>query len=82
MLVANTTTDAFIMVYPCLSAFLYMDSFLRTVGLAATGGTSAAKVGDFVIDLYAGGTCFINHTHDVIFRRSVFCTVQCMYCIL
>lgn len=44
-----------------LLGFDMSDGVFGAVHVAATGYTSTAKVGDFVIDLYTRRACFINY---------------------
>lgn len=74
---ADTATDTFIMVNPCLAALLDMHCLLGTIHLATACRTSAAEVRNLVVNLHTCRTSFVNHTHDVIFRLAILCSIQC-----
>ena len=76
-LMADTATDTFIMVNPCLAALLDMHCLLGTIHLATACRTSAAEVRNLVVNLHTCRTSFVNHTHDVVFRPAIFRSVQC-----
>ena len=78
-LMADTATDASIMINHCLTVFLETYCILRAIHIAAACHTSPAKIGDFIINLYAGRTGFVNDTHDIFLTW--FRAVQCHPCI-
>jgi hypothetical protein len=56
-----SAADAGFVINTGLTVLLKYDGVFGTVHVAATGYTSTAKVGDFVIDLYTRRACFINY---------------------
>ena len=78
-LMTNTTTDTSIVINHCLTVFLETYRIYGAVHVAAACHASPAKIGNFVINLYAGRTGFINDAHDILLTWLR--TVQCHPCI-
>ena len=68
-LMANTATDASVMVNHRLTVLFKAYSVFGAVHIATAGYASATKIGNLIVDLDTGRTCFVNHTHDIFLIR-------------
>ena len=73
---ADTATDASVVVNHRLPVFLEADRIFRTVHVATACHASTAQIGYLIVDLYARRTGFVYHAEDVFF--GTFFSFQCL----